>query len=60
LLVKGIRRLEPRAGQAQVQVERIGLRELKIHAIKYILFISFGMNHGELWRVKEATAIQSA
>src|SRR6266853_3372163 len=59
LLVKRIRRLEPRTGQSQVQVERIGRRELKIHAIKYIFFISLGMHHGELRRIKKATAVQS-
>src|SRR6266853_647573 len=59
LLVKRIRRLEPRAGQSQVQVERIGRRELKIHAVKYVFFISLGMHHGKFWRIKKATAVQS-
>src|SRR4051812_1810961 len=59
LLIKRIRRLKPRAGQAQVQVQRIGLRELKIPAIKYILFIPLGVHHGELRRIKKAPAIQS-
>src|ERR1044071_336771 len=59
LLVKSIRCLEPRAGQAQVEVERIGLRKLEIHAIKYVFFISLGMHHGELWRIKKAATVQS-
>ena len=58
LLIKSIRCLEPRAGQSQVQVKRIGLRKLKIHTIKYVLFISLGMHHGKLWRIKKATAVQ--
>src|SRR4029077_17958285 len=58
LLVKSIRCLEPRTGQTQVQVERIGLGKLEIHAIKYIFFISLGMHHGELWRIKKAATVQ--
>src|ERR1041384_2635282 len=58
LLVERIRRLKPRAGQPQVQMERIGLRKLEIHAIKYVFFISLGMHHGELWRIKKAAAVQ--
>src|SRR5258707_7820 len=59
LVVKRIRRLEPGTGQSKVKVERIGRRELKIHAVKYVFFISLGVHHGELWRIKKATAIQS-
>src|SRR4029077_6083373 len=57
LLIKGIRGLEPRAGQSQVQMERIGLGELKIHAVKNIFFISLGMHHRKLWRIKKAAAV---
>src|SRR6266853_5945732 len=58
LPVKSIRRLKPRAGESQIQVERVGLRELKVQAIEYVFFVSLGMHHGRLWRIKKAAAIQ--
>src|SRR5438309_2138131 len=58
LLVKRIRRLKPRAGQAQVQMKRIVRGELEIYAVKYVFLISLGMHHGKLCRVKKAAAVQ--
>src|SRR5258708_34746037 len=51
LLIKGVRFLEPGAGKVAVQMDRIGIPELKVNAIEYVLFIALGMHDLELWRI---------
>src|SRR5260221_8059673 len=60
LLIKGVRFLEPGAGKVAVQMDRIGIPELKVNAIEYVLFIALGMHDLELRRIKKSSGIQAA
>ena len=58
-VIERVRRLKPRARIAQVQVECIGFRYLKVQSIENVLLIPFIVHYGEFRAVKEAAAIQS-
>src|SRR4029077_8715327 len=58
LSIERVRRLEPGPGESQIQVDGVGLGDLKVHAIECALFIALGMHHGELGRIKEPAAVQ--
>src|ERR1035437_5532449 len=58
-VVVRIRRLEPRAAEAEVQVDRVRRRELAIDAIEDVEFVTLVVEHGELWRIEEPTRFEA-
>ena len=58
--VIGIWRLEPGAGESQVQVKGIYIRELKVQAVENVFFVALVVHHDELRRIEEPAAVQAA
>ena len=58
-LVIAVGILEPGARVVEVDMNRIGGRELIIHAVKDVLFIALGVEDLEFRRVEKAAGIQS-
>src|SRR6185312_4738755 len=52
--------LEPGTGETQVDVHGIHFRELKVHPVEDVLFISLVMKHGKFRWIEKAAAVQSA
>src|SRR5690348_5469065 len=58
-VVKGVRALKPGAGEPQVQLSGVRVRELEIQPIKDVLLVALGVHNGELRWIEEPTTVQS-
>ena len=57
-VVEGVRRLEPGAADAEVDVEGVGWGKLTVNAVKDIELVAFVVEDGELGRVEEAAGVE--
>ena len=59
-VVEAIRVLEPRPGEAEIQLNGINLRYLEINPIEHVLFIAFRVYDSKFRRIQEAACVQPA
>ena len=57
--VEGIRRLEPGTGESQIHVDGVRVGELKVQAIEYVLFVTFGVYNSKLRWIEKPSAVQA-
>ncbi len=58
LLVVGIRRLKPGAGELEIEVQRVFWRKYVVEAVEEIFLIAFVVDHPELRRIEEAARVE--
>src|SRR5436309_10326834 len=51
--------LEPGPRVAPIKVHGVRTRKLQVHAVKYVLLVTFGMNDLEFRRIEETTRVQA-
>src|SRR5260370_25940417 len=59
LLIERIGSLKPGTRVADVQVDGILWGKLVVNAVEHVLFVAFGVRHGELWRIQEPAGVQA-